>query len=140
MFSIRYAAMEDCAFWYSQKEQHMSKSEFELKVRDKRCYILSSDDRPVGIMRYNLFWDCIPFLTLIYIEEGFRQKGIGREALRFWESEMRCMGYKMAMISTQADEEGQHFYRKLGYKDAGCLLLDIPPYAQPTELFMVKPL
>jgi hypothetical protein len=36
---------------------------------------------------------------------------------------MKQMGFKMTMTSTQADEGAQHFYRKLGYKDAGCLLL-----------------
>lgn len=40
------------------------------------------------------------------------------------------------MTSTQADEGSQHFYRKLGYKDAGCLILD----TQPSEIFFVKQL
>ena len=32
----------------------------------------------------------------------------------------------MVMTSTQVDEEAQHFYRKLGYKDAGGFVVDIP--------------
>ena len=35
---------------------------------------------------------------------------------------------KMVMVSTQVDEEAQHFYRKLGYKDAGGFVVDIPGY------------
>lgn len=54
--------------------------------------------------------------------------------MRFWEEDMRRRGYKMVMISTQADEEAQHFYRKLGYIDCGALVLD----GQPTELFIKK--
>ncbi len=42
------------------------------------------------------------------------------------------------MTSTQTDESAQHFYRKLGYQDAGCLVLDIPGYKQPMEMFLVK--
>lgn len=42
------------------------------------------------------------------------------------------------MTSTQVDETAQHFYRKLGYRDAGGLLLDVPGYEQPMELFLIK--
>ena len=42
------------------------------------------------------------------------------------------------MTSTQVDEEAQHFYRKLGYQDAGGLVIRIPGYEQPMELFLVK--
>lgn len=53
---------------------------------------------------------------------------------------MANQGYKMIMTSTQVDENAQHFYRKLGYKDCGCLVLDIPGFEQPLEMFMVKAL
>jgi len=46
----------------------------------------------------------------------------------------------MVMTSTQSDEEAQHFYRAMGYKEAGCLLLDCPGYEQPMEMFFTKAL
>ena len=58
--------------------------------------------------------------------------------MEFWENEMQQLGYKMLMTSTQVDENAQHFYRKLGYQDAGGLLLSIPEYQQPMELFFIK--
>ena len=44
----------------------------------------------------------------------------------------------MLLTSAQADEEAQCFYRKLGYKDCGGLVMDIPGYEQPMELFFIK--
>ena len=44
----------------------------------------------------------------------------------------------MLRTSTQTDETAQHFYRKLGYRDAGGLVIDIPRYAQPMELFLIR--
>jgi len=44
--------------------------------------------------------------------------------------------YNLVMTSTQANEQAQHFYRKLGYKDSGCLLL----HDDPVEIFFVKQL
>ena len=52
--------------------------------------------------------------------------------------EMAESGYGMILLSTQVDEDAQHFYRKLGYKECGSLILDLPGYAQPMEMFMSK--
>ena len=137
MLEIKYATENDKPFWFTL-DKHLSEDEFELKVRDKRGYIISDGDKPVGIMRYNLFWDNIPFLTLIYIEELYQGKGFGKQAIHHWENEIRGLGYKMVMTSTQVDEQAQHFYRKLGYVDKGRLMFDNTPLDQPQEIFMVK--
>ena len=137
MFEIRYVTESDRPYWFSL-DRHLRESEFVLKVRDRRGYIISVGGNPAGIMRYNLFWDNTPFLTLIFIEESCQGKGFGRRAMLYWENEMRDLGYKMIMTSTQADEQAQHFYRKLGYVDRGCLVLDSTPFEQPQEILMVK--
>jgi GNAT superfamily N-acetyltransferase len=119
-------------------DKHLSESEFALKIRDKRGYVIICDDKPVGVMRYNLFLDFIPFLTLIFLDESYRGKGYGKQAMLYWENEMRESGYEMVMTSTQVDEEAQHFYRKLGYKDKGGLFFDNTPFEQPQEMLMLK--
>ena len=137
MFKIKYVTEVDKQFWFTL-DAHFSEKEFELKIRDKRGYIISDDDTPIGVMRYNLMWDNTPFLTLIYITDAYHGKGFGRQAMLHWESEMRELGYGMVMMSTQVDEEAQHFYRKLGYKDKGGIFLDNTPFEQPQEMFMLK--
>jgi GNAT superfamily N-acetyltransferase len=123
MLEIRYVIDTDRAFWFTL-DKHLSEQEFELKVRDKRGYVISVDSSPIGVMRYNLFWDNTPFLTLIYIADAYHKKGYGKQAMLYWENDMRELGYKMVMTSTQVDEQAQHFYRKLGYKDRGSIFLD----------------
>ena len=137
MFGIRYVTESDKAFWFTLDE-HFNESEFNLIIRDKRGYIISVGSKPIGIMRYNLMWDNTPFLTLIYIDDASHGKGYGRQAMLFWENEMRELGYKMVMTSTQVDEQAQHFYRKLGYKERGGIFLDNTPFEQPQEMFMIK--
>ncbi len=137
MFQIRGIKKEDKDFWYTL-DRHLPEIEFLKKVADKRGYVIFDDEKPIGILRFNMFWDNIPFLTMIYIDFSYHKKGFGRKAMEFWETEMAGLGYKMVMTSTQADEEAQHFYRKLGYKDSGCLVLDIPGFEQPLEMFMIK--
>lgn len=137
MFEIRYVTEADRAFWFTL-DPHMDEAEFLLKIRDKRGYIICDGSHPIGVMRYNLFWDHIPFLTLIYLEDSYQGKGFGRKAMLFWEAKMRELGYKMIMTSTQVDEQAQHFYRKLGYIEKGSLFFDNTPFEQPQEMFLLK--
>lgn len=137
MFNIREVSEADKSFWFTL-DKHLDENEFLLKVRDKRGYIIADEEIPIGIMRYNLFWDNMPFLTLIHLKETYHKRGFGKQAMMYWENKMRELGYKMVMTSTQVDEQAQHFYRKLGYRDKGCLCLDNTPYEQPQELIMLK--
>lgn len=77
MFKIRYALESDKSFWLTY-DKHISENELLLKFRDRRGYIISDEDKPIGVLRYNLFLDLIPFLTLLYLDESYRGKGFGR--------------------------------------------------------------
>ena len=137
MTEIRYVQEGDQQYWY-RLDAHLPEPEFIHKVRAKRGYILLEDGIPAGILRYNLFWDNTPFCTLLFIENGYQRKGYGKKLMEWWEHDMKAHGYGIVLVSTQVDETAQHFYRKLGYKDCGGLIIDIPMYAQPMELFMNK--
>ena len=139
MFEIRPAQREDIPFWKTL-DSHLPESELLLKIGEKRCYIISDGSTPAGVMRYNLFWDLIPFLTLIYMDCAHRGKGLGRKAMAHWEGQMRLLGHKKVMTSTMVDEGAQHFYRKLGYADCGCLVNPFEPLAEAMEMFMAKQL
>ncbi|MFD0589195.1 GNAT family N-acetyltransferase [Paenibacillus sp. GCM10027627] len=120
-----------------ERDRHLHESLILPKIKGNEIYIFRNDEgEESGWMRYGYFWDNIPFLNLIWVDESHRAKGAGREAVLFWEAQMKEKGYEMVMTSTQADEEAQHFYRKLGYKDSGCLVLD----TQPMEIILIKKL
>ncbi len=104
------------------------------KIRDHEIYIVRDQGVNIGWIRFGYFWDNIPFMNLIWIEATFRRKGFGKKAVEEWESNMKARGFGTVMTSTQADENAQIFYRKLGYRDRGCLVLD----SQPLEIIFVK--
>ena len=137
MLEIKYVEDTDKEFWYSL-DKHLPEVEFNKKVRDKQGYVLFDDGNPVGLLRYNLFWDNTPFCTMLFVDWSKQKKGYGRALMQFWEEDMKKQGYGMVMTSTQVDEEAQHFYRKLGYKDCGGFTVDIPGFEQPMEMFMSK--
>jgi predicted N-acetyltransferase YhbS len=137
--NIRLAKETDMDFWF-ELDNHLTSSKLIKKIQEEMAFVLVDQGKPIGILRYQLFWDTIPFCTMLVIKKSQQNKGAGRSLLQFWEEQMRGLGYGMCMTSSQSDEQGQHFYRKCGYKDAGGLILDVPGFEQPTELFFVKQL
>jgi len=87
MVKIRYVCTEDKSFWYSL-DKHLRSEEFAGKVRDKRGYVLEEDGTPVGLLRYNLFWDNTPFCTLLFVDWPYQKKGYGRMLMEHWEADM----------------------------------------------------
>lgn len=135
--NIRYMQADDKKFWYSL-DKHLPETEFMNKVRDKRGYVLLEGDIPIGLLRYNLFWDNTPFCTMLFVDWNYQGKGYGKKLMEFWENDMKSKGYEILLTSTQVDETAQHFYRKLGYKDCGGFVIDLPEDSQPMELFLIK--
>ena len=78
----------------------------------------------MGWLRYNLFWDNTPFMNMLFLLDNYRGKGYGKQLVNTWKCNMKAIGYDIVRTSTLSNEQAQHFYRKLGYKDAGSLLLE----------------
>ena len=136
---IRQVEKQDKEAWYAL-DQHLPERVFDEKVRCRQGYVCVVDEKIIGLLRYNLFWDNTPFCTMLYIDAGYRDRGYGKQMMEHWEQEMKSQGYGMLMTSTQVDEDAQHFYRKLGYKDCGGFVVDVPGYEQPMEMIMIKAL
>ncbi|WP_410768297.1 GNAT family N-acetyltransferase [Fontibacillus sp. BL9] len=133
---ISFATEKDYE-WIKNRDRHVVEKLILPKITGQEIYILQDENEArFGWMRYGYFWDNTPFMNMLWIEEAFRNKGLGKDVVQFWENEMKQQGHNLVMTSAQADEGSQHFYRKLGFKDAGCLLLD----TQPLEIILIKKL
>jgi len=132
---IEFAMNEDYQF-IIERDKHINESLVQSKIRDQEIFIIWDQNKEIGWMRYGYFWDNIPFMNMIWIDEEYRGKGIGKEVVLHWEELMRQRGFKLVMTSTMSNEDAQHFYRTLGYRDAGCLLLE----AEPLEVILTKKL
>lgn len=130
---IRYAKPCDIDL-ISEYDEHVSKDEMKNAIAMKRIILLFIDGEFEGWLRFNLFWDNIPFMNLLFILEEQRGKGYGKKLVEFWEREMAEQGFRFVLTSSLSDEEGQSFYRKLGYTDRGALVLP----DEPLEIIFYK--
>ena len=132
---IRYANENDIEI-ISKYDKHISKEELANIIKLKRVIVMYEDDKFVGWLRYNLFWDNTPFMNILYLLDNERGKGNGSRLVIFWENEMKQKNYEFVLTSTQSNEEAEFFYRKIGYVDSGALLLP----NEPLEIILYKKL
>lgn len=130
---IRLAEEKDFEI-LSQHDKHISAEILKKKISDKNILIAETEENFAGWLRYNLFWDEIPFMNMLFVFEKFRGIGIGEKLVREWEKLMSEQGYKFLLTSTQANEYAQHFYRKQGYKDLG----GFTPFGEEYEIILGK--
>ena len=114
---IRYANENDIEI-ISKYDKHISKEELANIIKLKRVIVMYEDDKFVGWLIYNLFWDNTPFMNMLYLLDNERGKGNGSRLVIFWENEMKQKNYEFVLTSTQSNEEAQFFYRKIGYVDS----------------------
>lgn len=135
---MRIIAATDSHYEYIKEHDHHILENLILpKIRGNEIYILQDEEHSIiGWIRHSFFWDNTPFMNMIWIDDTYRNKGLGKKAVLFWEDEMKKQGFNLVMTSTLANEGAQHLYRKLGYRDSGCLILE----DEPLEILLTKSL
>ena len=130
-------------------DSHIHSARLDECIGNGQVYVLKDEsiknggqnrrltDPGAGVLRYSLFWQSIPFVDLLYIDEAYRGKGFGSQMMSEWEQAMKSRGYKYVMTSTQADETAWRFYEKLGYRKVGGFL---PPEQDADEWIYLKQL
>ncbi|MBD5098902.1 MAG: GNAT family N-acetyltransferase [Clostridiales bacterium] len=132
---IRYADQNDFEL-LREHDRHIGESELKRGIDAQRVLVMFEQDAFVGWLRFNLFWDEIPFMNMLYFLEEYRGKGFGTQLTRHWEEEMAKRGCERVLTSTLSNEQAQFFYRKNGYVDCGSLLLP----GEPLEIILLKEL
>jgi ribosomal protein S18 acetylase RimI-like enzyme len=132
---VAFAVPADLEY-LARADHHVQRGVIEQKIERREIVVLHHDGRRAGLLRWGYFWDEIPFMNLLWVQEELRGRGFGTRLVAFWEDEMRKAGYEEAMTSTMSNERAQHLYRRLGYEDCGCLLLS----DEPLEIILLKKL
>ncbi len=105
MIELVYADQNDFIF-LKDNDSHIGNGLLKEKIRVKEIIVLKENGETRGWLRYGLFWDIIPFMNMLHIEESYRRKELGKQFVLFWEREMKKCGHKFVMTSTQSNEEG----------------------------------
>ena len=122
-FIIEYSDVH-CVEFLKTYDKHIKPEMIPIKIQNKEIIVVKEMEKTFGWLRFGYFWDNTPFMNMLFILEEYRRNGIGKALVDYWEKEMDKKGFDLVLTSTLSTEDAQHFYRKLGYKDSGCLLLE----------------
>ena len=118
-------------------DRHIPAARLEDCIRRRQVDVLEDNGKILGVLRWNLFWQSLPFLDLIYLDDSLRGQGWGTKMMARWEETMAKQGFRHVLLSTQEDESAKFFYEKLGYRLCGDFL---PPDQEARELMYRKEL
>lgn len=93
---------------------------------DSYCMIAKDGDNIIGFAmgRFETFYDLTAYnLVEIIVASEYQKNGIGTKMMVKLEKEVAGMGADMVQLKSVNDEMHEHFYDKLGYKDASNLKL-----------------
>ena len=133
---IRPAVREDLP-GIRRYDSHIPIDRLMACIENGSVFVLCLDGAILGVCRCSLFWQSIPFLDLLYLDQAHRGMGYGTAAMAYWENAMAKQGFRYVMLSTQADETAKFFYEKLGYRFSGSFL---PPEQHASERIYIKEL
>ena len=124
--------------WIKQND-HL-KSENVVQKIDKKEYIVAKiNNKPIGYLRFSLFWSEIPYIDIITVEDEHKRQGVGKAMLDFLERYAIKNNIKVVMSSSQQDEaQPQEWHRKMGFKDAGAIEHFQPIQDVPEIIFLKK--
>ncbi len=130
---IRLAGKEDLD-QITKNELAIGADVIETKIKLGEVIVTDDGGQITGILRFSWFWDYLPFINYIWVEEGFRHVHRASRMIQKLEEITEGRNYPAIMTSTQADEAAQNFYRKIGFEDAGGFTM----HRQAFELIMIK--
>lgn len=77
-------------------------------------YVVKNGDLIIGGINSTLYWKQCLFVSILWVEESYRNKNIGSELLKKAEETARQSGCSLAHLDT-FDFQAKDFYLKHGY-------------------------
>jgi len=97
-------------------------SMWKRKIFGREVIVLEVNSQMAGLIRYDVLWSTVPFLSLIFIEESHRGKGYSNQMLEFLKQYLSDEGYIALLSSSQTDEpDSQNWHRHMGFKSNGII-------------------
>ena len=136
-FKVSFAEQADLA-WILENDSHISDAMVKRKLAAGEYLIAKAGGTPAGCLRIGRLWSMIPFIEVIWVEDRFQRRGIGRGLVAALAEHGRSQGQPLILSSSQADEPAaQAFHRAVGFRDAGALS-DLRPLQTVSEIFFVR--
>lgn len=108
---------------YFHQDDRLEKSLREA-LKKRELFIAMHQSEVIAVMeiRFNGFFGAFPYLALLGVKKGWRNQGVGRRMLEFYEEAARQLGYsRSSLMVSSFNPRARNLYQSLGYKKIGML-------------------
>ncbi len=134
---IDYATKRDLR-WLSKEIKDLKKKEILNSIKNKEIIIARINKKPVGSLKYCLFWSRFPMIEAIWVEEKYQRKGIGKKLFNSLERIAKTKRQKIVMSSYESKaKHSASFHKSLGFKIAG-VINNFKPIQKDKEVIVIK--
>jgi GNAT superfamily N-acetyltransferase len=96
----------------------------QSRLRDGQMFAARVDTKVAGFLSYTFIWGNCPFVELLKVVPDFQRHGIGRALMDAAKKEIRGMGFKRLISSSEeSNPGGQTFHERLGFTRLNTVLL-----------------
>lgn len=93
---------------------------FTGKVEEFKNYVIKEQGQVIAGIKTCLYFEECMFVTILFVDEPYRKKGLGSLLLRHAEHQAKSVGIKLSHLDT-FDFQAKDFYLKQGYEIFGVL-------------------
>lgn len=118
---VRFAGPEDLE-WCVVEDNHVTEKVIRNKIVNDEIIVAEIDGELIGYIRLEFLWSTVPYIGVIFVEDAYRNAGIGRKLIAYLEEHLRAHGHDVVMSSSQVNEpEPQAWHRSVGFKECGII-------------------
>lgn len=118
---VRFAGPEDLE-WCVVEDGHVTEKIIRNKIVNDEIIVVELDGQLIGYIRLEFLWSTIPYIGLIFVNDEYRNAGVGSKMMDFLETHLRSHGHEIVMSSSQANEsEPQAWHRAVGFEECGII-------------------
>lgn len=118
---VRFAGPDDLE-WCVVEDDHVTEQIIRHKIVNNEIILAELDGQPIGYVRLEYLWSTIPYIGVIFVEEGYRGEGIGQMLLQFLIEHLKSYGHDEIYSSSQVNEaEAQAWHRGNGFVECGII-------------------
>ena len=122
-------------------EKDLPLNSIKYDILSKQTIIATFYNKVVGILRFEYLWKSQPFMNLIYVEESYRNNGVGKKLLAYLEKYLKKKGFRyLFSSSSECTNNSCNWHEKVGFKPCGTVDKLNLPDSSSKEIFFYKKL
>jgi len=117
---VSFATISDNLYLIDNTQ--LSPKALNQKLLNNEVLVARSDGQSIGLLILDYLWDHIPFISFIWVDEKYRQLGVGKALLIFLEEYLIKNNIEQLISSAMENaKNARSWHKHMGFKECGLI-------------------